>query len=222
MSHICNENESGRSMVEMLGVLAIIGVLSVGGIAGYSKAMLKYRINKTISDVTFIAGNVRAFFATQKGFSGLNSGTAAGISLLKKANILPQDIISDELQTCPYVADHKSYLLNAWGDVMRVVAYNSSSFVISLHSIPTSACIELATHDWQTANVPVIYINNSFHQTTGAAVNYTLATPADMASVIQACSSDDNFSDLVLYFYEDVSNSSRPSNLSTWSSDISG
>ena len=29
-------NESGRSMIEMLGVLAIIGVLSVGGIAGYS------------------------------------------------------------------------------------------------------------------------------------------------------------------------------------------
>ena len=32
---------AGRSMVEMLGVLAIIGVLSVGAIAGYSKAMMK-------------------------------------------------------------------------------------------------------------------------------------------------------------------------------------
>ena len=32
-------NSFGRSMIEMLGVLAIIGVLSVGGIAGYSKAM---------------------------------------------------------------------------------------------------------------------------------------------------------------------------------------
>ena len=32
-------NFFGRSMIEMLGVLAIIGVLSVGGIAGYSKAM---------------------------------------------------------------------------------------------------------------------------------------------------------------------------------------
>ena len=42
------KNESGRSMIEMLGVLAIIGVLSVGGIAGYSKAMMKYRINKKI------------------------------------------------------------------------------------------------------------------------------------------------------------------------------
>ena len=28
-------SQSGRSMVEMLGVLAIIGVLSIGGIAGY-------------------------------------------------------------------------------------------------------------------------------------------------------------------------------------------
>lgn len=37
--------EKGRSMIEMLGVLAIIGVLSVGGIAGYSKAMLAYKSN---------------------------------------------------------------------------------------------------------------------------------------------------------------------------------
>ena len=37
--------ESGRSMVEMLGVLAIIGVLSVGGIAGYSLGMRKHRAN---------------------------------------------------------------------------------------------------------------------------------------------------------------------------------
>ena len=37
---------AGRSMVEMLGVLAIIGVLSVGAISGYSKAMFKYKLNK--------------------------------------------------------------------------------------------------------------------------------------------------------------------------------
>ena len=43
---ISNFLQSGRSMVEMLGVLAIIGVLSVGGIAGYSKAMMKYKLNK--------------------------------------------------------------------------------------------------------------------------------------------------------------------------------
>ena len=39
-------NQIGRSMVEMLGVLAIIGVLSTAGIAGYSKAMHQWRLNK--------------------------------------------------------------------------------------------------------------------------------------------------------------------------------
>ena len=42
-------NESGRSMVEMLGVLAIIGVLSVGGIAGYTTAMNKHRANQILN-----------------------------------------------------------------------------------------------------------------------------------------------------------------------------
>ena len=42
-------NESGRSMVEMLGVLAIIGVLSVGGIVGYTTAMNKHRANQILN-----------------------------------------------------------------------------------------------------------------------------------------------------------------------------
>ena len=44
--------ESGRSMVEMLGVLAIIGVLSVGGIAGYSLSMRRHRANGVVDLVS--------------------------------------------------------------------------------------------------------------------------------------------------------------------------
>ncbi len=43
--------ESGRSMVEMLGVLAIIGVLTVGGVAGFNFAMNKHRANEIIQGV---------------------------------------------------------------------------------------------------------------------------------------------------------------------------
>ena len=42
------KSQSGRSMVEMLGVLAIIGVLSVGGIAGYSLSMRRHRANGVV------------------------------------------------------------------------------------------------------------------------------------------------------------------------------
>lgn len=44
-------NESGRSMVEMLGVLAIIGVLNIGGIAGYVLAMRRHMANETANQI---------------------------------------------------------------------------------------------------------------------------------------------------------------------------
>ena len=47
----------GRSMVEMLGVLAIIGVLSVGAISGYSKAMMKYKLNKQAEGFNLLLNN---------------------------------------------------------------------------------------------------------------------------------------------------------------------
>ena len=47
-------NLLGRSMIEMLGVLAIIAVLTVGGIAGYSKAMEKFKVNKTVKEYSYV------------------------------------------------------------------------------------------------------------------------------------------------------------------------
>ncbi len=45
-----NQNELGRSMVEMLGVLAVIGVLSVGGITGYTYSINKHRANELLEE----------------------------------------------------------------------------------------------------------------------------------------------------------------------------
>ena len=46
------QTENGRSMVEMLGTLAIVGVLSAGAIGGYSYAMNKHRTNELIYEAT--------------------------------------------------------------------------------------------------------------------------------------------------------------------------
>ena len=50
---------AGRSMIEMLGVLAIIAVLTVGGIAGYSKAMKKYQANKVVGEIIQVLANIK-------------------------------------------------------------------------------------------------------------------------------------------------------------------
>ena len=46
--------EHGRSMIEMLGVLTIIGVLSIGGIAGYSKAIETYKLNRLVEQYAYL------------------------------------------------------------------------------------------------------------------------------------------------------------------------
>ena len=80
------QSQSGRSMVEMLGVLAIIGVLSVGAIAGYRYAMNQYIANETINDVLIWAATVRgipdyqnlAKNAGEYEFSNLGTTTKTG------------------------------------------------------------------------------------------------------------------------------------------------
>lgn len=73
MINLNRSEQNGRSMVEMLGVLAIIGVLSVGGIAGYSKAMTKFKINKSMDQISMLVANIRTLFSGQRNYSGLSN-----------------------------------------------------------------------------------------------------------------------------------------------------
>ncbi len=49
-----NQNQQGRSMVEMLGVLVVIGVISLGGIAGYRMAMNRYQANQIANEINLM------------------------------------------------------------------------------------------------------------------------------------------------------------------------
>ena len=52
------KKQTGRSMIEMLAVLAIVGVLSIAALVGFTFAMNKHRANETIYDVMLRAANV--------------------------------------------------------------------------------------------------------------------------------------------------------------------
>ena len=53
-------SQKGRSMVEMLGVLAIIGVLSIGGISAYGVAMKKHKANELLHQASMLATTISA------------------------------------------------------------------------------------------------------------------------------------------------------------------
>ena len=72
--------ESGRSMVEILGTLAIIGVLSIGGIAGYKYGMDKYRANQTINDIMLMGVDMITQTSQKRGVPSLTEwGTKTSV-----------------------------------------------------------------------------------------------------------------------------------------------
>lgn len=138
MVNLLEKNEqTGRSMVEMLGVLAIIGVLSVGGIAGYSKAMTKFKITKTMDQVSMTVANIRTLYSGQRNYNGLAT-----------ANALDMGVVPAEMEGATV-----NTLVNAFQGAVTIgtVNYNNqnaSAFRISYENMGQEACVQLITSDW--------------------------------------------------------------------------
>ena len=128
----------GRSMVEMLGVLAIIGVLSVGAIAGYSKAMFKQKINKTVNEISHMVASIRTAFNGK--YEELDSDN---IDLMKNLNIVPENMW------------HENNLSSTFGGNISIYGISESnyiSFAINYMNLSSDACIQLASQNWSYDN----------------------------------------------------------------------
>lgn len=107
----------GRSMVEMLGVLAIIGVLSVGAISGYSKAMFKYKLNKQTEQLMEIFSAVlrnidRLYLPTQQ--------NTTVTSYLFKMNEISSDLMR---------VNKPNYMYDIFGNEMYIAVNNQDRYI---------------------------------------------------------------------------------------------
>ena len=127
--------QTGRSMIEMLGVLAIIGVLSVGGIAGYSKAMTQYRVNKTIEQINTIAAGIQTLYANQNDYTGLDN------RVVEKAKIVPDEMLQGHGIILAINAPLYIYPNRGGGGGFGLSTQRGA--------ITTDTCIYLLTHNWQ-------------------------------------------------------------------------
>lgn len=135
MKSLYKNEQSGRSMVEMLGVLAIIGVLSIGGISGYSKAMAKYRVNKTLDQISMLVINIRSLFSASVDYAGLDNENAILMG------IIPGDM---------RLGSDKVIITNAYqGRVFAGTTDNNTrEFYVEYTGLTQEACVALATADW--------------------------------------------------------------------------
>lgn len=129
--------QSGRSMVEMLGVLAIIGVLSVGGIAGYSKAMAKFKLTKAMDQVSTTVTNIRTLYSGQPNYDGLNTTTAI------RMGAVGAEMLNGKSTTSATEA------FNTFnGRVFISTPTGGQSFIVTFTGLGKEACVALGSADW--------------------------------------------------------------------------
>ncbi len=157
------QNESGRSMVEILGVLAIIGVLSVGGIAGYNAAMDRIYANRLLERFNMIyEASMTAYHMpnsymsccsydsiSDKGvylYSGCRDGVDFRSQQLDEVSaLLPSDycpkrfVYKDNLLSEPYCADEERDDIQGRGGwaVRMLNSAARGNFVITFWRLPS-------------------------------------------------------------------------------------
>ncbi len=103
----------------MLGVLAIIGILSVGAISGYSKAMTKYKLNKQTEQINSLINNSYQLWNSDKSINMSTNLTP----ILIKLNIVPSEMIK-EGKTNVIIDALKNDLYIAWEATSSPSPYN--------------------------------------------------------------------------------------------------
>jgi len=146
-------NQTGRSMIEMLGVLAIIGVLSAAGLYGYQKAMMKHKANKTINQIATIINNIHTAFANSASsktpYAGIKDwgdcGDNSGCKQLISLNVFPEEMLRTEGTVT------KVYNLYQ-GEVTVTVHGGGEYFTLNFDNLPKDVSVAIGTIDWGTSD----------------------------------------------------------------------
>lgn len=135
-------NQIGRSMVEIIGVLAIIGVLSVGAIAGYASAMEKQRWNAFTNGVNHLIMSATEISANQKSTDRIDI-----IPLLKQTNQMPAPFAAQNSVVNQQQLFYKGYFTYAY------LYSKDSAIILETHGLQTKICEKILTEPWDNLDL---------------------------------------------------------------------
>ncbi len=118
------KQESGRSMIEMLGVLAIMGIITVAAIGMISTAMRTQKRNTVNEEVLQIVTGVRQLLGEYDDFSNINNSTIFGAIGMSANN--------------PYGGNYE----------LAVDPSNTRQFIVSITGLSKSDCEYFVTKAW--------------------------------------------------------------------------
>ena len=131
--------QSGRSMIEMLAVIAIMGIIVVSATIGINQGMVKYNSSKLHTDMQSIADDVYNLYNWSRGYQGI-MGTAG---------LCAEDVFPDGC--------NGGTANNPFGGTYTVATApcpddnTLTCLKITADNVPAEECALLVTNDWGTA-----------------------------------------------------------------------
>lgn len=135
--------ESGRSMIEMVGVLAIMGMLTATAFALISLGISRQKQSRVTDDVVTIVSGVRSLLVDYDDFSNIDNSTIFAAMSMSDKN--------------PYGGTYE----------LTVNPYNKRQFIVKINGLSKSDCEALLTKAWTDS---VGYISSE-HKEGGATGN---------------------------------------------------
>lgn len=178
-----NKNmQSGRSMLEMLGVLAIVGVLSVGGLNLVNKMQLSRTVNSVIDEITVLSRKVRPVARDYEGSLGLMNDK------IYDAKAYPDH----------FVLDMSTYSGSGYfggtDDISYNVYYYKTQYmlyILELQKVSAEVCMQLVTSNWGSVSSSG-FVGLSVNADSYYLIDYILSTKASIPNNIGIAGNKDH------------------------------
>ena len=120
------KQQSGRSLIEMIGVLSIMGLITAGAFVLISSASSSQKRNRVIDDMVEITTGARSLYAEYDALPTINSTTL--LAALGKSTKGPYS-----------------------GSTYSVARVSDTTFSVKLTGLPDSDCSALGLKEWKIA-----------------------------------------------------------------------
>jgi len=132
------KNETGRTLLEMTGVLAIIGVLVIGSVSGLRFGITWMQVSSVYSIVENTTAGVIDIYSWKKDYPLSTEGKIMAEKIIKSG-----DVCSECVATV-----NGAELKLPWNSKMVIQPGDATYFKVILQNVPKSACLRLKEMDW--------------------------------------------------------------------------